>query len=508
MSDNTQNNKRIAKNTLLLYIRMLFTMVITLYTSRVILKALGVEDFGIYNVVAGIVSFIGFINGTMVTSTTRFITYELGRGDENKLNLIFNTAFQIHSVIAVLVVVLAETVGLWFVCTHLNIPQGKFTDAVYIYQFSILSLAFSILTVPHSSLVIAHEKMSVYAYITVADVVIKLLIAWLLMLLDSHRLIFYGLFLMLSQIIQNLIYHYYCAKNYKAESRLSKCFDALILRSMFEFAGWSVFTSVSTILYTQGLNILLNVFWGPLVNASRGIAVQVQGAVSRFCQSVQTAFNPQITKSYAAEDYGYTKTLIVTSTRFSFFLLFFLSVSLFTETRYIINLWLSEVPEYVCRFIQLMLATSIIESMNNPLGTAMLATGKIRVYQTSVGIILLLIVPLSYIFLKLGYSPTVVFKVHLTITFLTLLVRLFLVRKSIGLGFRTYLCECIFIMLKPIIASCLLLWLYYKYADLPSLANIIIVHLTVFVCIFILGLKSSERQMLLNKLGILFRKAI
>ena len=342
MSQTVENNKRIAKNTILLYFRMLFTMIITLYTSRVILKALGVEDFGIYNVVAGIVTFIGFINGTMSTSTSRFITYEMGRNDFSRVNIIFNIAFQIHFLIAILIIVLAETIGLWFVYTHLNLPENKLMDAVYIYQFSILSLFFNILTVPYNSLIVANEKMSVYAYITVADVILKLLIAWLIMFVNSNRLIYYGLLLMISQIVQNVIYYAYCRNNNYNESKLKKSFDKSIFKNMLEFAGWSVFTSISTILYTQGLNILLNLFFGPIINASRGIAVQVQGAVSRFCVSVQTAFNPQITKSYASNNLEYERELIINSSRFSVFLLLFLSISLFTETKFIINLWLSE----------------------------------------------------------------------------------------------------------------------------------------------------------------------
>lgn len=478
---------------------MLFTMLITLYTSRVILKALGVEDFGIYNVVAGIVTFIGFINGTMMTSTSRFITYELGKGNYQKLNLIFNIAFQIHFIIAIAIVIIAETIGLWFVYTHLNIPPEKLPDAIYLYQFSILSLFFSILTVPHSSLIVAHEKMSVYAYITVIDVIMKLLIAWLLMLLDNNRLIYYGLLLMLSQIIQNIIYHIYCTKNY-VESKIRKCYNSSIFKEMLTFAGWSVFTSISTILYTQGLNILLNLFFGPIINASRGIAVQVQGAVSRFCVSIQTAFNPQITKSYASNDLEYTRELIVNSSRFSVYLLLFLSISLFTETHFIIDLWLSETPIYVCEFVQIMLAITIVESMCNPMGTAILATGKIRRYQTSVGVLLILIVPISYIFLKLKFLPDIVFKVHLIIMILTLLIRLFLVKRFINMPYKYYFSKCILMIVKPTILTIIIISIYYHILHLPSFVNIIFVHSITFTIICFFGLKPNEKLLLINKI--------
>lgn len=499
MNNNSENNKRIAKNTLLLYIRMLFTMLVTLYTSRVILKALGVEDFGIYNVVAGIVTFIGFINGTMITSTTRFITYELGKEHYEKLNLIFNIAFQIHLLIALVVIVLAETVGLWFINTHLNIPTEKLTDAIYVFQFSIFSLCFSILTVPHSSLIVAHEKMSVYAYITVVDVVIKLLIAWLIMLFNDNRLIIYGLLLMVSQVMQNVIYHVYCNKNYK-ESKIRKCFDSFVFKSMLSFAGWSVFTSISTMLYTQGLNILLNMFFGPVINASRGIAVQVQGAVSRFCVNVQTAFNPQITKSYASNDINYTHELIRNSSRFSVFLLLFLSISLFTETDYIINLWLSETPAYVCSFVRLMLATSIIEATCNPLGIVILATGRIRKYQTSVGVLLLMIVPISYLFLKLGYQPSVVFKIHLIITILTLLMRIYLVHNYVNMSYYFYIHKILYVILKPALFIILFISIYYQCFTFMPIVNIVFVHSITLILILLMGLKSDERLLILNKI--------
>lgn len=500
MSQTAENNKRIAKNTLLLYFRMLFTMIITLYTSRIILKALGIEDFGIYNVVAGIVTFIGFINGTMSTSTSRFITYEMGRNDSSRINIIFNTAFQIHLLIAILILILTETIGLWFVYTHLNIPEDKLADALYIYQFAIISLSFNILTVPYNSLIVANEKMSVYAYITVADVILKLIIAWLIMFVNSNRLVYYGLLLMISQLIQNVIYHIYCRNNNYKESRLRRCFNRDIFKNMLEFAGWSVFTSISAILYTQGLNILLNLFFGPVINASRGIAVQVQGAVSRFCVSVQTAFNPQITKSYASNNLEYERELIVNSSRFSVFLLLFLSISLFTETKFIINLWLSETPSYVCNFIRLMLVTSIFESMCNPLGAAMLATGKIKIYQTSVGILLLLIVPISYVFLKLGFSPTIVFKVHLCITLLTLIVRIVLVNRFIKMTYRFYIQECILFIIKPLVLLFLLLLMYYHFIILPPYANIAIVHSITLMSIFVLGLKANEKHLILQKI--------
>lgn len=497
-SDTSSNNKRIAKNTLLLYFRMLFTMIVTLYTSRVILQVLGIEDFGIYNVVAGVISFMGFINGCMNTTTSRYITFALGKGNKKEVNEIFNTAFHIHAIIALIVILFSETIGVWFIEYKLNIPPGKILDAHIIFQFATANIFLNILTVPYSALIVAHEKMSIYAYIAIVDVIIKLIIVFLLQLFAENRLIYYGLFLLSSQVLQNMIYHYYCKKKYEESALRRIVTPCPLFKEMLSFASWSMFTNISGLMSTQGLNILLNLFFGPTINASRGIAVQVQGAVNRFCVNMQTAFNPQITKSYASNEWDYTRSLILNSSRFSFFLLLFLSIGLLTETPYIIHLWLGSVPDYVCPFVQWMLCTSIVEALCNPIGTTLLATGHIKIYQSAVGFLLLSIVPISWCLLQFGFNPESVFVVHFVVTIMALTVRLCLVRKYIGLTFENYFKRCIRPITTVTLSLCFVIFIYYKTTSFHAVLNIAFCLATSLIIIYWIGLTRNERH-LVNK---------
>lgn len=498
-NDTSSNNKRIAKNTLLLYFRMLFTMIVTLYTSRVILQVLGIEDFGIYNVVAGIISFIGFINGCMTTATSRYITFSLGKGYKKEINKIFNTAFYIHAIIALIVVLLSETIGIWFIEYKLNIPSEKILDAHIIFQFATANVFFNILTVPYSALIVAHEKMSIYAYISIVDVIIKLIIVLLLQLFAENRLIYYGLFLMLSQILQNMIYHYYCRKNYEESALRRTVMSHPLFKEMLSFASWSMFTSLSGLMSTQGLNILLNLFFGPIINASRGIAVQVQGAVYRFCVNIQIAFNPQITKSYASNEWDYALKLMLNSSRFSFFLLLFLSIGLLTETPYIIHLWLGNVPDYACTFIQWMLFTSIVEALCNPTDAILLATGHIKTHQSTVGILLLSIVPISWCLLQFGFNPESVFVVHFAVTIMALIVRVYLVHKYVGLTFENYLKKCIKPITTATLLLCFVVFIYYKNTSFHAILNIAFCLAVSLIIIYWIGLTKKERNFVNQK---------
>lgn len=490
-------NKRIAKNTGLLYFRMLFTMVITLYTSRVILNVLGVEDFGIYNVVAGVITMLGFLNGSMTTATSRYITYDLGRGDKKELNNTFNTSLQIHILLSVMIFVLAEILGIWFVEHKLNIPKSRLFDAHIIFQMTVLNSILNIITVPYNSLIIAHEKMTIYAYISVIDVCMKLAIVFVLYFFDSHRLIIYGLLLLLNQFSQNIIYQAY-SKSHFDESKIVFCFDKSKIKEMIGFAGWTIFTSLSAVCTTQGLNILLNLFFGPVVNASRGIAVQIQGAMTRFIQSVQIAFNPQITKSYANQNLDYLYELIVRSSRYSFFLMILLSVGLICETPFIIRLWLGTVPNYIIEFARLMLCITIVDTLTNPLGTALLATGDVKKYQFSIGVIMLTVIPCSYYLLKIGYYPSIVFIVQLFFSLISLIARLYLANKQIGISYSYYFKECILNILLTLSIIAVTIYLYYNFFKSNGFFNIVVVESCCFVVITFWGVTRKERCAILE----------
>ena len=301
MSEKLSNNKRIAKNTLFMYFRMFFTMCISLYTSRVVLATLGFKDYGLYNVIGGIIAMFGFINGAMSNTTSRFITFALGKGDIKRLKLVFSMAFAIHCLIAVLIVIFGETVGLWFLYNKMVIPEGRMFAANWLYQLSIGTAVLSIISVPYSSSIIAHEKMDVYAYISIFDSVMKLLIVFALAVAPFDKLIFYATLLFGVQVIDFLFNQIYCHHKF-SETHVAKVWDKEVFKSMFSFAGWSMAGNFSYIFYTEGINLLLNMFCGTAVNAARGIAVQVQGVMKQFSTNIQTAINPQIIKSYSQDD--------------------------------------------------------------------------------------------------------------------------------------------------------------------------------------------------------------
>ena len=438
MSDTSSANKRIAKNTLVLYVRMLFTMGISLFTSRVILQTLGVEDYGISSVVGGVISMFTFINAAMVSSTQRYLNFELVRGDANQLRSVFSTSLQIHALIALAIIVLSETVGLWFLNEKLVIPEARMTAAMWVYQCSILSCAVSIMSTPYNAVIVAHEKMSAFAYISILDVSLKLLVVYLLVVLPFDKLIILAILNLLVQLFIRYIYTLYCHRHFP-ESYFQFRFNKTLFKEMFGFAGWSFWGNLAAILYTQGLNMMLNIFFGPIVNAARGIAVQVQSAVQQFVGGFQTALNPQITKNYASNNLPQMHSLMFRSARFSFLLLFFLSLPVLMETNFILTLWLKTVPDDAVIFTQIMICISLIYTTANPCVIANQATGKVKIYQMVVGGILLLILPISYVVLKLGAPAYSVFIVHFCIESLAQFSRMYMLRKLIHLPLWQYM---------------------------------------------------------------------
>lgn len=501
MTDNAVNNKRIAKNTLLLYFRMLFMMAVSLYTSRVVLNTLGIEDFGIYNVVGGVVAMFGFINSAMASSTQRYLTFELGRGNAKQLSNVFSTSVWIHGLIAVFVLLLAETVGLWFLYNKMTIPADRMEAALWTYQCSILSAMVMIMSVPYNASIIAHERMSAFAYISVLEVVLKLAVVYLLQIGNFDKLKLYALLILSVQLLIRIIYGSYCKRHFK-EVRIRKVRDWRLFREILSFAGWNLWGNCAAIAFTQGVNILLNMFFGPAVNAARGVAVQVQGAITQFSANFQTAMNPQITKSYATQDYAYMHSLVFRSSRFTFFLLLFLSLPVMLETETILSIWLKTVPEHTVTFLRLILCVTIIDAVANPLMVSAAATGKVKLYQGVVGGILLCILPVSYIVLKLGGNPASVFIVHLCICAIAFMVRLFIIRPMIHLSLRAYMMNviyrCIFV---GILASLLPLGLKELLSEsfISFLTVCIACVLSVGLVAYYFGLSASERTFIRGK---------
>lgn len=501
MQETSTNNKRIAKNTLMLYVRMLFTMVVSLYTSRVVLQTLGVEDYGIFSVVGGVITMFTFINAAMVSSTQRYLNFELATGNKERLRSVFNMSLQIHALIALLIIILGETIGLWFLMEKLVIPDSRMSAAMWVYQCSIISCAVNIMSAPYNADIIAHEKMSAFAYISILDVSLKLVIVYLLLISPIDKLITYAILTLCVQLLIRYIYSRYCHKHFK-ESELELRINKPLFKEMSGFAGWSFFGNLASILYTQGLNMMLNIFFGPVVNAARGIAVQVQSAVQQFVSGFQTALNPQITKNYATGNLEQMHSLMFRSARFSFLLLFFLSLPVLLETDFILTLWLKDVPDNAVVFTQIMICISLIYTTANPCVVANQATGKVKVYQMVVGGILLAILPISYIVLKLGAPAYSVFIVHFCVESIAQFSRMFMLRKLIDLP----------------------LWQYMKNIYIPIMATVIVavicpllVHLQMdagwqrffavgFTCVvsvglsaFFIGFTRHERQFFWDK---------
>lgn len=508
MTDISANNRRIAKNTILLYFRMLFMMAVSLYTSRVVLDTLGVEDYGIYNVVGGIVAMFGFLNAAMASSTQRYLTFELGRGDAECLRRVFCTSLFIHALISLLLVILAETAGLWFFYHKMVIPAARMDAAMWVYQFSILATVVMIMSVPYNASIIAHERMSAFAYISVLEVVLKLLVVYLLQIGEVDKLALYAVLIFVVQLGIRVLYGMYCSRHFD-ETRFRRLWDKTLFREMLGFAGWNLWGNCAGVAFTQGINLLLNMFFGPVVNAARGIAVQVQAAISQFSLNFQTAINPQITKSYAVHDYVYMHSLIFRSSKFTFYLLLLFSLPVMLETDTILRLWLDTVPEHTVIFIRLMLCVTIVDSLANPLMVSASATGRVKLYQGVVGGILLSILPLSYLVLKLGGSPSSVFVVHLSVCIVAFIVRLYIIRPMIKLSLSNYVRRVVFPCLSVTLAALagpFVLKLYLGAGILSFLAVCLVSLFSVALASYCLGLNVSEREFLQSKLRMILSK--
>lgn len=501
---NSDSNKRVVKNTLLLYGRMILLLLVSLYTSRIVLAALGFDDYGIYNVVGGVVTMFAFLNAAMSNSTSRFITFALGKGDREQTTNVFNVALLSHIIISITILILAETIGLWFLYHKMKIPESRLVAALWVYQLSIISCIANIICVPFNAVIIAHEKMGAFAYISLVDAILKLGIAYAITLTTSDRLILYSALYLGVNFLNIAIYQIYCIRNFNVvKFRIPKNYSTL--KDMMGFASWSLIGNLAYLGYTQGVNLLLNIFFGPVVNAARGIAVQVQGAAKGFITNFQMAINPQITKSYATEDFNRLHNLIICGSKFSFFLMLMIVLPVSLEIKPILKIWLGEVPAYTATFAILTMSVLLIDTLSNPLGIANNATGKIRNYQVVEGGTLLLIVPVAYLVLKLGGNPVSVFWVQLIIMAITQVLRIFLVCHKIRMSIKDYLTRIIYRVLGVAMISFLLP--YFLLKILPnSLASMIIVISiaisSVLLFSYLFGLNSLEKNYVKAKVAL------
>lgn len=432
MSSSNERNKKIAKNTLYLYFRMLFTMGISLYTSRMILSILGIEDYGIYNVVGGVVAMLGFLNGTLASGTQRFITFQLGKNDFTELKKTFSATLNTHIALTIIILILAETVGLWFLLHKINIPADRKYAALWVYQFSVFTALLSIIQVPYNSSIIAHERMNIYAYVSIVDVCLKLIIVYLLVISNYDKLITYSILILIVNIIVMSIYIVYCRKKYP-ECRFGLVLDRPLYKSMLIFSGWNIFGCTAFIGATQGVNILLNLFLGPIVNAARGISVQVNNALNSFVHNYQVAVNPQIIKLYATNKIIDLHSLLFQNIKYSFSIMWCLLLPVLLKLEFILQLWLVKVPEHTPLFCRLILVQTLISCMNRPFVTAIHATGKIKMMSLTSGIILLSTLPISYLLLKEGYPSYAPFIIYIFATIGELSINIYLLHRWISL---------------------------------------------------------------------------
>lgn len=477
-------------------------MAVSLYTSRVVLAVLGVTDYGIYNVVGGIVTMFSFLNGAMVTSTQRYLTFYLGKCDEENLSNVFTTCIHIHAVISITVMILAETVGLWFLYTQMVIPIERFQAALWVFHLSVLTMVVQIMSVPYNSAIVAHEQMGAFAYISIIEVTLKLLIVYLLTIGDFDKLILYAILITLVQLFIRYIYTRYCLKHFP-ECKTRQIWLPSLFHEIGSFAGWNLWGNLAGTLYSAGLNLLLNVFFGPVVNAARGIAQQVEATLVQFSSNFLMAVNPQITKTYAQNEIREMHKLLFRACKFSYFLIMIFALPIMFEAETILALWLRTPPEHTATFLRLTLCIVMLDSLARPLMTAAASTGKVKLYQSVVGGVLLLIVPVAYVVLKLGGSPASVYVVHFTMSFLASTARLFIIRPLILLSIREYLINSVVPAIGVTILSVALPYLVMPlFSEGIQSSFYIIIFSFVAACssTYVLGFTVNERKFLNKKI--------
>lgn len=507
MDTQLENNKRIARNTFFLYLRMILIMGVSLFTSRVILRALGDVDFGLFNVVGGIIAIFSFVSDSMAGTTSRYITVALGKGDKVELQRIVSTARFIQILFAIIIFILAETLGLWLLLNKLVIPAERMTAAFWVFQCSVATAMVSIVSSPYNALIIAHEQMKVFAYISLFEAVSRLFIAYMLIYSSYDKLIVYAVLLLVLQLLIRVCYLVYCKRNFP-EVKIPLSFEKGRFKEMFVYSGWTSLEFLAVAGYTQGIDILLNIFFGPVVNASRAISVQVQSAVTRFISSFQMALNPQITKSYASENFDYMHKLVLYGSKYAFFLILILGYPIFINTEYVLSLWLGNVPQYTVVFVRLILLISLVGSLRNSLHPALHATGRIRKVQIIETVSLLTVVPVSYVVLKSGVtSPESVFWIFLAIKIITQMLYAYFILPMIGLKVSCYLraviCPlCIILIILAVLFGLSNPQMNISYFVFSSMIGICII--LFLICSF--GLNKEERFFLKRKICSYFSK--
>ena len=500
MSDTSANNKRIAKNTILLYVRMMFMMIVSLYTSRLVLQILGVEEYGIYNVVGGVVSFIGFLNGSLNTATQRFLNYEMGRNNIEGMKSIFSMSMICYMGIAVVAMILAESIGYWFVTNKLVIPPQRLDAAIWVLHFSVLTFIVQLFIVPYNAVVIAHEKMSIYAYISVGSVIMRLLLVVVLQYVDYDKLWLYAMMMAAATIVEAFLYWLICIKLFE-ECHFQWRFDKQLFKGLFSFSGWMLSGTITHLLHIQGVNMLINVFFGPAYNAARAVAMQVNSAVGSFSSNFMTAVRPQIVKMYAEGNNDGMYRLVNNSSRFSFYLLFIMILPLLFNMNMVLELWLKTVPQNTVLFTQLVLVDLLIVSAYGPIAYVTQAAGRIKEYQLMISVCFTLVFILTWVIYDIGSAAYVTFVVSIVIDLIGYLLRLWILRSLFKFPIWDYVKEVLYPIGKVLAVSLLIMAIpniigYSLYNQLIGLTWCLCM---TGIVIWIIGMNKHEKQLCVSK---------
>lgn len=502
------STSRIAKNTIALYFRQILIMLVSLYTVRVVLNTIGAEDYGIFNVVAGVVTMFGFLSGAMATASQRFFSFEMGKGNNENLSKIFSVTLTIYAVIAIIIIVLAETAGLWFVNTRLVVPVQRLTAARWIYQCAVLSFLFTILTTPYMSLIIAHENMNVYAYVSIVEALLKLAVVFVLKIGKLDKLILYGILLLCVAVINTSLYRFYCRKHY-AECKFRFVYDKEKFKEIFGFTGWTLFGQFTTIIRNQAVTILINQFFTPVVVAARSIAQQVTNAVSVFSANFNTSLYPPIIKEYSAGNKEEMFRLVNNGSKMTFFLMWIFTLPLVFHLDFVLSLWLKNIPEWTVLFTRLSLIEVLINSLSFPLQIAARAPGKMRTYELTLGIMQLFIFAFSFVFFNIGFAVWTTFVVSSAITVLMMIARLVIVKKQTGFSVRNFIVQVVF----PLTAVCTIsgvvaavMFMFFPKTILSSVLQILFCVAETMACMYFIGMNKNQKKKTVDMVRQFFNK--
>lgn len=502
MSQISDSNKRIAKNTVMLYFRMFIMMAIGLFTSRVTLQVLGVDNYGINNVVGGVIGMFSLVTGALVNSVSRFLTFELGKKDNSKLNEVFCTSINVMGLLSIVFFVLSETVGVWFLYNKLNIPADRISAANVVLQCSIAGCIMGLMYIPYNALIIAYEKMSIWAYLSILDVVMKLLVVYAIYISPFDKLKTFALLGLGWAILNQIIYRIYCHRTFSV-ARYHFIIDKQLMKRIFSFAGWNFFGQGAYVINNEGVNIVINLFFGVTVNAARGIAMSVNGYVTQFANNFMVALNPQITKSFAAGNYEETHKLIFRGAKFTYFLMLLLMLPICLETKTILHLWLGIVPEYAVVFVRWTLIITLVNSLSNTLITGLHASGNLKRYMTIVGIVEISNFPLTYIAFKLGLEPVAAYWVFASVYLILMFLRLYLIKDLIYLNGREYI-KAVYFRVFPVslVAAVIPVAICCYFED--SILRFFIVSFISLCCSFLsiyyIGLEKHERNKIMPQI--------